>query len=137
MAPPPIQLLRSIEYFRDGRPWRVHREVVPGWQVVEQAIRRMENYCFPIVQLCLSDDEEDESIFNIVGGSGRFAMFQLMGAWQYADPNGNDSLVHLWESDQGYECKERNIATLERTLQVTKQFFEFGNYAVLPQSNDA
>jgi hypothetical protein len=137
MNRPPIHQLLSIEYFRDGRPWIVHREAMPSWLVVEHAIRQMENYCYPIVQLCLTEDDEDENIFNIIGGNDRFAMFQLMGAWQYVDPSGSDAGVHLWESDQGYDCKERNIATLERTLSIAKLFFESGSYAALPQATDA
>jgi hypothetical protein len=128
----PIQLLTVIEYFRDGRPWKVHHSKRPSWQEVEAAIRRMENYCFPIVQLNLTEFDDDENIFNVIGGAGRYALFHMMGDWRYADPNGKDGPVHLWESDQGYECQERNVLTdVESVLRLANVFYETGSYEAL------
>jgi len=96
---------------RDDRPWDTEQIKAPRWSDVEAAIRRMDNFCFPIVQLNTTESEEDEGIFNICGGSGRWALFQMMGEWQYEDAGGGEGEVQLWDSDQGYYCREKNILT--------------------------
>ena len=123
-----------IRYYRDGRPWDEERIDSPSWSDVESAIRRMENYCFPIVQLNLTDSDEDESIFNIVGGDGRWALFHMMGDWQYETPGGGEDEVRLWDSDQGYYCREKNILKdIDTVLHITKAFYETGSYDGLDQ----
>ena len=134
--PSPIQLLTVIEYFRDNRPWKAHHSRNPSWNEVEVAIRRMENYCFPIVQLNLTEFEDDENIFNVIGGAGKYALFHMTGEWQYSDPGGTDDPVHLWESDQGYDCLSRNVLVdVERVLSLTKVFFETGSYEAIKHSS--
>lgn len=71
----PIRNMTAIRYYRDGRHWVAEQIVCPSWADVERAIRRMDNYCFPIVQLNTTDDEEDQGIFNVCGGNGRWAPF--------------------------------------------------------------
>jgi len=40
--------------------------------------------------------------------------------------------MHRWESDQGYDCKERTVATdVEKVLRIAKRFYETGRYATL------
>ena len=74
----PIHQMTCLRYYRDGRHWDKERVDSPAWTDVEAAVRRMENYCFPVVQLNTTDDDESESIFNIVGGAGRWALFHTM-----------------------------------------------------------
>lgn len=127
-----IKLITVIEYFRDDRPWHAHQTVDPGWSSIESAVRRMDNFCFPVVQLQCTLLEEDEDMLNIVGGNGKYAMFQMMGEWQYADLDGGTGPVRLWESDQGYECLERNILhDVEKVLRIARRFSETGSYADL------
>ncbi len=38
----------------------------------------MDNYCFPIVYLNTTHYDDDESIFNIIGGDGRWTLFHMM-----------------------------------------------------------
>ena len=96
---------------------------------VVRAVRRMDNYCFPWVSLNTTDDDTDESVFNIMGGAGRWALFHMMGDWQYEDPAGSDAGARLWDSDQGYYCKEKNILTdVERVLRITKAYYDTGSY---------
>ena len=136
--PSPIQLLTVIEYFRDVQPWKAHHTKRPSWQDVELSIRRMENYCFPIVQLNRTEFDDDEEIFNVIGGAGRYALFHMTGDWQYVDPSGTDKPVHLWESDQGYECLGRNVLTdIEKVLGLTRVFYETGSYEALKQATRA
>ena len=128
----PIHHMTVIRYYRDGRHWDTEKIDSPSWSDVESAIRRMDNYCFPIVQLNTTESEEDEDIFNVCGGEGRWAMFHMMGEWQYEEPDGSEREARLWDSDQGYYCCEKNILTdIERVLRITKAFYDTGSYVTL------
>ena len=121
-----------IRYYRDGRHWDTEQVVTPEWSNVEAAIRKMENYCFPIVQLNATDNDQAEDIFYICGGGGRWALFHIMGDWQYEEPGGGEGEVQLWDSDQGYFCREKNILTdIEKVLRITKAFYDTGSYVGL------
>ena len=128
----PIKLLTEVEYFRDERPWAEHRTASPAWNDVEAAVRRMDNFCFPFVQLHPTESDDAEDTLYIIGGNGRYAMSHMMGEWQYVDATRGDAPAHLWESDQGYECLECNILTdVAKVLRIAKHFYETGNYAQL------
>lgn len=125
----PIHHMTVIRYYRDSRPWDSVDVPSPAWEDVEAAIRKMDNYCFPIVQLNCTEFEDDEEIFNVIGGDGRYALFHMMGEWQYEAPNGGDGEVRLWDSDQGYFCQERNVITdIDKVLRITKAFYDTGSY---------
>jgi hypothetical protein len=125
----PIHHMTVIRYYRDGRHWDCQEVLSPKWSDVEAAIRQMDNYCFPIVQLNCTEREDDEGIFNVIGGDGRWALFHMMGEWQYDDASGGNGEVRLWDSDQGYFCKECNVLTdVEKVLRVTKAFYDTGSY---------
>jgi hypothetical protein len=98
-----------VRYYRDGRHWDTERIERPQWPDVEAAIRRMDDYCFPIVHLNTTGEDWGEEVFNVIGGAGRWALFHMMGEWQYEDAAGSDEDVRLWENDQGYFCKEKNV----------------------------
>jgi hypothetical protein len=116
-------------YYRDGRPWDQELVDAPTWAAVEAAIRRMDNYCFPIVELNPTDEEDSQSMFNVVGGAGRWALFNIMGRWQYADPAGSNEEVRLQASDQGYFCAAKNVLTdIEKALRITREFYDTGSY---------
>lgn len=130
----PIQHMKIIRYYRDDRPWDFQQVKSPSWLEIEPAIRRMDNYCFPIVQLIRDKDYKNDDSFNIVGGEGQFALFHLLGEWQYEDSGGGDGEVRLWASDQGYLCKERNILIdIEKVLRIAKVFYETGYYDLLDE----
>jgi hypothetical protein len=107
----------------------------PTWSQVETAVRRMENYCFPFVSLSVDNDPYDDRLeaFWIIGGNGRWAMRQsALDGWEYEMAGGGEEDVRLWESDQGYFCKAKNIVTdIEEVLRVTREFYESGSYAGL------
>ena len=118
-----------IRYYRDRPDWDAQQIDSPSWSDVEPAIRRMDNYCFPAVQLNTTANDEDENIFNILGGDGRWALFHMMGEWQYAEPGGSEREVRLWDSDQGYFCCEKNVLRdVEKVLRIVKKFYETGSY---------
>lgn len=128
----PIHHMTVIRYYRDGRPWDSQQIDSPPWADVEAAVRRMDNFCFPWVMLNTTDDDEDEDVFNVMGGSGRWALFQIMGDWQYEDPAGGEAEVRLWDSDQGYFCKEKNVLTdVEKVLRITRAYYDTGSYDAL------
>jgi len=125
----PIHHMTVIRYYRDGRHWDTEQIDSPVWPAVQSAIRRMDNYCFPIVQLNTTESEEAEDIFNICGGEGRWALFHMMGDWLYEEPGGSEREARLWDSDQGYYCQEKNILTdIERVLRITRAFYDTGSY---------
>jgi len=129
-----IHHMAVVRYFLDGRPWDVVQVIEPAWEEVEHAIRRMDNVSLPLVQLNPTADEENEDVFNVLGGDGRWALFQIMGSWHFENPEGGEEEVTLWESDQGYSCKARNILTdIEAVLRITRQFYRTGSYEGLSE----
>jgi hypothetical protein len=127
----PVRQLTAIRYHRD-RPWDAESTANPRWDEVVAAIRRMDDHFYPIVQLNCGEHDDDETIFNVIGGNGRFALFHMMGDWQYSDANGSDEEVRLWTSDQGYFCAQRNILTdMDKVLRIVKVYYETGSYADL------
>ena len=71
----PVRHMTAIRYYRDRPGWDAQEIDSPSWSDIEPAIRRMDNYYFPIVQLNTTANDEDEKIFNILGGAGRWALF--------------------------------------------------------------
>jgi hypothetical protein len=125
----PIHHITVVRYYRDGRHWDTEQINFPSWSDVESAIRRMDNYCYPIVQLNTTTNEEDERIFNICGGEGRWALFHMMGEWQYEEPGGSEEEARLWDSDQGYYCSEKNILKdVEKVLRIVRAFYDTASY---------
>jgi len=132
----PIQLMSIARYNRHSAASTGGEGIAfPTWSQVEAAVRRMDNYCFPFVSLSVHNDPYDDRLeaFWIVGGDGRWAMRQsALGGWEYELAGGGDEDVQLWESDQGYFCKAKNIVTdIEEVLRVTREFYESGSYAGL------
>ncbi len=130
-----IKHMTIVEYFKDDRPSCNHRVDNPTWNEINQAIKQMDNYCYPIVLLSciqLSEDEscfDDEDSFNIIGGNGKLALFHFMAEWQYENSYGGEEEVRLWDSDQGYFCQEKNIIyDIELALRIVKEFYETCSY---------
>ena len=133
-----VKHLSYLEYFKDKDFPLEHEESKPSWETVESAIRQMDNVLFPIVALSCFDLSnqpegfEDENSLNIIGGNGKYAITHRYGEWQYEKKNGETQEVRLWESDQGYFCKEKNILVdIEEVLKFVKKYFETGDYSQL------
>ena len=103
----PVTYMNVIRYYRDARPSTTETTNRPTWTQVEAAIRRMENYCYPIVQLGCGDAEDDEDSFNVIGGDGRLALFHFMGDWQFEDDSGDEAETRLWDRLCGRACRSR------------------------------
>lgn len=87
-----IKTLVALRYYPDNKPWDGELIRNPSWEQVESVIRRMDDFCFPLVALSLnsclavSDVFEDDDSFHVIGGNDRFALFQNAGNWQYDNP---------------------------------------------------
>ena len=117
-----------------GGPRRLPPEIVdlPSWSQVQAAIRRMENFCFPIVTLAFDSSEKDGLVF--VGGPRRFAITRVDGSWMFERAGGTDREVRLWASDQGYYCRDRNIASSKRTvLAIAKALYDTGDFGAVAE----
>lgn len=125
----PVRLLTALRYTPDGRSEAPLTVASPSWDAVVDAITRMDGYCYPVVQLSCTGEEEDEASLNVVGGDSRFALFEFCPGWQYSDSSGGDAPVHVWRSDQGYLCAERNVLTdLEKVLRIVRAYYGTGSY---------
>ncbi|MDG4832976.1 hypothetical protein O7627_27260 [Solwaraspora sp. WMMD1047] len=124
-----IHHLTAVCYQRDGRPSATEEILSPSWSSVAEAIRRMDDYCYPVVQLNRTEHDDDDAIFNVIGGLGSYALFHQTGEWQYVDPDGSPDEVRLWQSGQGYFCAKRNIVTdIDKALRIVRVFYETGSY---------
>ena len=130
----PIRSMLVVRYYRDGRHWDTERIDSPQWPQVEAAIRRMDDYCFPIVHLNTTDTDWGDEVFNVIGGAGRWALLHMMGKWQYTDRDyqGEIDEEWLWKSDQGYCCETNNILIdVEKVLRIVRKYYDTGSYAEL------
>ena len=129
-----VKSMAVVQYYRDGRPWTCDVVPDPKWPDVFAAVEAMDNFYFPIVLLSLQECERheevfaDEDAFNIIGGNGRYALFQMIAGWQFTDPEGSEAETRLWESDQGYFCEERNVVAKEKAMRIIRAYFETGSY---------
>lgn len=133
----PVRRMTATKYDRNNPDdWQFENRRLPSWPDVENAIRRMDNDCFPIVELSCNDLLDDDN-FCVIGGAGQIALFHKMDRWQYEDPNGGNSEVRLWDSDpgifspqrHGFFCKERNVLTdVEKVLRIVKAFYYTGTH---------
>jgi hypothetical protein len=123
----------TIVHYPPRQPWRCVEVRSPKWEEVSAAIRKMDDDEYPIVQLswknvdsCFSDEES----FNVIGGGASgFALFEMIPGWKFDNPDGSDEDVRLWQSDQGYFCKRRNIIVdIDEILKLTRVYFETGSY---------
>jgi hypothetical protein len=123
----------TIVHYPPRQDWRCVEVQSPNWEEVSAAIRQMDDQEYPIVQLSWKDVDtcfDDEASFNIVGGAASgFALFEFVAGWKFEDPTGGDEDVRLWQSDQGYFCKRRNIIVdIGSVLNLAQIYFETGSY---------
>ncbi|WP_233842907.1 hypothetical protein [Dyella sp. 2HG41-7] len=105
----------------------------PDWEHVSDAIRKMDDNEYPVLEMSWAEVEtcgDDEESFHIVGGSKvGFALSNFCGDWRFEDPDGGEEEVRLWQSDQGYFCKRKNIiADIDVVLKLARIYFETGSY---------
>jgi hypothetical protein len=123
----------TIVHYPSGQDWSCVEVRLPEWEMVSAAIRKMDDNEYPIVQLSCKDVgscfDDEQSLQFIGGGASGFALFEFLKRWEFDDPAGGDEGVRLWQSDQGYFCKRRNIVTdIDTVLILAKTYFETGSY---------
>ena len=125
----------TIVHYPPQQPWSSVEVSSPTWEAVAEAIRRMDDDEYPIVQLSWKDIDScfhDEESFNIIGGASGFALFEMIPGWSFEDPAGGDEDVRLWQSDQGYFCKRKNlIFDIDEVLNLAQVYFKTGSYEVV------
>jgi hypothetical protein len=119
----------TMVHYPPQQPWRCAEVRSPKWEEVSIAIRKMDDDEYPVVQLSWKDVDscfDDEESFNIIGGGASgFALFEHVPGWNFEDPDGGDEDVRLWQSDQGYFCKRRNIIIdIDKVLRLTQVYVE-------------
>ena len=123
----------TIVRYPPRKHWSCVEVRLPEWEAVSAAIRKMDDDEYPIVQLSCKEVGscfDDEQAFNIIGGGASgFALFEFLKRWEFDDPASGDEGVRLWQSDQGYFCRRRNILTdIDTVLIFAKTYFETGSY---------
>lgn len=123
----------TVVHYPPREHWHCVEVRSPSWEAVSGAIRQMDDHEYPIVQLSwkvVNTCFDDDTSFNIIGGGASgFALFELVAGWRFEDPNGNDEDIRLWQSDQGYFCKRRNIlADIAAVMRLAQVYFETGSF---------
>jgi hypothetical protein len=128
----PVKVLELFLYSPEGVALEPVRIPNPSWDEVERCIRALDQYCHPLVRLCLSDDETDNDNLDILGGNGKYAIFQTCAEWIFYDPNKGDDEVEVWLSDQGSRWPDSNVCNdIERVIRIAREFFRNGSYECL------
>jgi hypothetical protein len=126
----------TIVHYPPEQLWTCVEINSPEWEDVSVAIRRMDDDEYPIVQLSWKEVGscfDDEESFNVIGGAvSGFALFEFIPGWNFEDPFGSNEDIRLWQSDQGYFCKRKNvIVEVDKVLELARIYFETGSYEAL------
>jgi hypothetical protein len=127
-----VAVLEISPYSPTGLPLDLRQLPNPTWEQVESSIRRQDGYTHPLTRLRL-DPHEEEPALDILGGSGRFVLWELGGEWQFHDPSatGGEELP-VWTSDQGYLALPCQICCdIERVVRIARRFFDTGSFVSL------
>jgi hypothetical protein len=130
----------TVVRYPPGKDWVSLETNRPTWEQASEAVQRMDDDEYPWIRLSwknVGSSDEDEEAFCIMGGRGAgFALFEFMGRWQFEEPLGSDEEVRLWQSDQGYYCKRKNIiGTVGDALKLAQVYFETGSYEALERAS--
>lgn len=130
----------TIVRYPPGEHWQLIEIRQPLWSDISAAVTKMDDDEYPSIQLSwknVSSSGEDEESLCIFGGSAvGIAVFEFMGRWQFEDSRGSNEEVRLWQSDQGYYCKRKNIiADVGDVLMLAKVYFATGSYEALERAS--
>jgi hypothetical protein len=127
-----VAILETMPYSPAGLPSGPGVISSPTWEQVEDSIRRQDGYAHPLTRLRL-DPYRDEPALDILGGSGRFVLWELCGRWQYHDPSATEAAeMPVWTSDQGYKALPCHICfDIERVVRIARRFFDTGSFESL------
>jgi hypothetical protein len=127
-----VAVLETMPYSHAGLPLDPAVIPDPTWEQVEDSIRRQDGYTHPLTRVRL-DPHQDEPALDILGGNGRFVLWELGGGWQYHDPSATgDEELPVWTSDQGYRALPCDICCdIERVVRIARRFFDTGSFESL------
>ena len=124
-----LRVLVALVYDETG--WKWHQEVTrePAWDHVEASVRRLDQFCYPSVELHLTDDPDDPTqTLTVMGGQGVYWVGLTAGDYDQLrlfDPNRSSREVDLWTSDQGFGDYEFHTTTdVEFVLRIARHFSE-------------
>ena len=104
--------------------------VLPEFQLIENAIRKLDRYEHPFIILKLDNDFPGNEM-NIMGGKGKYWIDVLEGSegelqnHVIFDVEKSTEVVKIWESDQGFETYEFHLLDeISQAIEIAKYYFE-------------
>lgn len=133
-----IKCLEWVVYGPTGWGWKAEKVWYPTWDVVEQAIRRLDQFRYPFVWLWETEDESQQAIdgigqlLEVMGGEG---VWWLAGSFEgYFQrrldyPERGEQEVRIWTSDQGYGDAERHVCRdIEAVVRAARYYADHGGF---------
>jgi hypothetical protein len=117
---------------------RSEQVALPTWERIEDAIRQLDKFHFPILHLWPTLDEsmheltEDREWFSVIGGDGEYWFAATIAdQWEnhYLNKTGSDQRINLWTSDQGFSAADREVCRdVNIVLQAARYYAENGGF---------
>jgi hypothetical protein len=129
-----VKWLEATTY-NDDHEYFTSRVDNPSWDKIEAAIKNLDRFYRPFIQLGLYDDFQkclDDGMIEVMGGGGVYWIaITAQGYWQRRlhDPAKGTHYVEVWTSDQGFEDEEQYVCyDLDTVLRVIKLFAETATF---------
>jgi hypothetical protein len=122
-----VKVLAVTEYPPDPShdPYETHSFPNPTWAQINSAIRALNHYCLPFINIGLDEMCEGDNCLSVMGGPNGYCIFE--GDKLYFDPNHTGGEVDVWTSDQGFYPEERNVTyDIDLVLKLARYYAEHG-----------
>jgi len=130
-----IKLLMEFTYDNFGQRCRKHEVLNPTWEQMEDAVRRLDKFQFPIVWFFTTEDVSDDEIpdFEIMGGETDYYISVSAHGYKqrrYFDATKARTRIDVWTSDQGCSIEACHaIHEIDLVLAALKYFSETGGFS--------
>lgn len=125
-----VQVLKVREYAEDGEDYRTHSYPLPTWEQIESALRSLNHYRLPFMEIGLEDNDSQDGWYRVYGGPNGYAITATTreaGRVKYDDPTLTECQADVWWSGDGYYPAEWHVCyDIELVVQVTRTFAETG-----------
>ena len=127
-----IHELDVIIYDENGQSWHEEKVPQPTWTAIEVAVRRMDRFQYPILNLRLTPDSDIPEL-NMLGGNGAYHLAVTIQGYHerrvyFSEKEGD--VIDIWESDQGFETENNYlIEDLDLALSTIQYFCEHTDFA--------